>query len=136
MDEQTAKLLESLKDIKDPVVVPDTSFYLFIGLIILALGIITLLAYLAWKKFRKKRPKHNIRAICLERLQTIDWSDPKSASYAITRYGRHLADDERSKRLYAELTEMLESHKYKKEVPEISAKTQAHFQLFWEVVNA
>lgn len=130
------QLLATLKDIRPPVEVPDPSWYLFLGLIAVVLLLLSGIGILLYRLYSRRRAKTDIRAICLQQLQQIDWNDSKSSAYAITKYGRPLAVDERSKRLYDELVAELESHKYRPEVPEISESVRSKFTLFLGVLRA
>ena len=123
-----------LRDIKPLVEIPDSSIYLYWGLIFLGALLIVLLGYLIYRHidFSKKEDKQKQY---LEALNAIDWSSPKKAAYRATHYGRLLATDERKKELFSQLFPLLEKYKYKKEVEEIDTETIEQFELYKKVCN-
>ena len=53
----------------------------------------------------------------------------------MTRYGRHLAEDQRRRQIFDQLLPRLEAYKYKKEVPPIDAETRRYMKLFIEMCH-
>ncbi len=130
MNEQN--ITAQLKDIKPLIEIPDSSFYIYWGLIgfavLLGLGILFFVA----KKFWQMR-KQNLAKSYLAALKEIDWKDTKKSAYAATHYGRLLATDERRKELFSQLEPMLEKYKYKKVVDEVDDDTRNLFNLYVQV---
>ena len=123
-----------LKDIKPLLEIPDSSFYIYWGLIIfvslLVLGVLFFIA----KRFWENR-KVNLAKGYLEKLKSINWKDPKESAYEATHYARLLATDERRKELFSQLEPMLEQYKYKKEVNAVDHDTQNKFNLYVQVAD-
>ncbi len=132
MNEQN--LTAQLRDIKPLIEIPDSSFYIYWGLIgfgvLLGLGILFFVAKKLWEN-RKK----NLAKAYLAALKSIDWSNSKKAAYEATHYARLLATDERRKELFAQLEPMLEKYKYKKEVDEVDQDTLNQYKLFVQVAD-
>jgi len=129
-----ANLSQQLKDIKPLLEIPDNSFYLYWGLIILAVLIVLVLCYFIVKKLWKQR-KINLAKGYLEKLKAIDWHDTKRSAYDATHYARLLATDERRKELFSQLEPLLEQYKYKKEVKEVDQDTLNRFNLYVQVAD-
>ncbi len=127
-----ANLSQQLKDIKPLLEIPDNSFYLYWGLIVLAVLIVLILVYFIVKKLWRQR-KINLAKGYLEKLKAIDWHDTKKSAYDATHYARLLATDERRKELFYQLEPMLEKYKYKKEVDEVDQDTLNRFNLYVQV---
>lgn len=123
-----------LRDIKPLLEIPDSSYYLYWGLI--GFGTVLAIATLFFivKKLLESR-KINLAKGYLEALKAIDWSDSKACAYRATHYGRLLATDERTKELFSQFEPMLEQYKYKKEVEVVDEKTINHFNLYVQVAD-
>ncbi len=132
MNEQN--LTAQLRDIKPLVEIPDSSFYIYWGLIgfamLLGLGILFFVAKKLWENRKKNLAKEYLAA-----LKSIDWSNSKKAAYEATHYARLLATDERRKELFAQLEPMLEKYKYKKEVDQVDQDTLNQYKLFVQVAD-
>ena len=132
MNEQN--LTAQLKDIKPLVEIPDSSFYIYWGLIgfavLLGIGILFFVAKKLWENRKKNLAKEYLAA-----LKSIDWSNSKKAAYEATHYARLLATDERRKELFAQLEPMLEKYKYKKEVDQVDQDTLNQYKLFVQVAD-
>ena len=127
-------LSQQLKDIKPLLEIPDNSFYLYWGLILLAALIVLVLVYFVGKKLLERR-KINLAKGYLEKLKAIDWHDTKKSAYDATHYARLLATDERRKELFSQLEPLLEQYKYKKEVNEVDQDTLNRFNLYMQVAD-
>ena len=131
---QTAQISEQLRDIKPLLEIPDSSFYIYWGLIsfaiLLGLGIL----FFVIKKLWENR-KVNLAKGYLEALKRIDWKDTKKSAYEATHYARLLATDERRKELFSQLEPMLEKYKYKKVVEAIDQDTRNKFNLYVQVAD-
>jgi len=132
MNEQN--ITSQLKDIKPLIEIPDSSFYLYWGLILFASILLFAVLFFVVKKLWESR-KINLAKGYVEVLKKIDWKDTKKSAYDATHYGRLLATDERRKELFSQLEVMLEPYKYKKEVENIDTDTHNKFNLYVQVVD-
>ena len=132
MNEQN--LTAQLRDIKPLIEIPDSSFYIYWGLIsfavLLGLGILFFVAKKLWENRKKNLAKEYLAV-----LKSIDWSNSKKAAYEATHYARLLATDERRKELFSQLEPMLEKYKYKKEVDQVDQDTLNQYKLFVQVAD-
>ena len=127
-------LTSQLKDIKPLIEIPDSSFYLYWGLIAAAVLTVLLLGWFLGVKLWRQR-KINLAKGYLEKLKAIDWEDPKKSAYEATHYARLLATDERRKELFSQLEPLLEKFKYKKKVDEVDQDTLNRFNLYVQVAD-
>ena len=127
-------LSAQLRDIKPLLEIPDSSYYIYWGLIgtavLLALGVL----FFVLKKLWDNR-KINLEKAYLEAIKSIDWVDTKKSAYEATHYARLLATDERRKEIFAQLEPMLEQYKYKKEVAQVDTDTRNKFNLYVQVAD-
>ncbi|NEW60717.1 hypothetical protein GSY74_05425 [Sulfurovum sp. bin170] len=125
---------DELRDIKPLLEIPDMSYYLYIGFLIfiglILLGVIFFLA----RKFWLNRKK-DMRKLYFKKLKEVNWESPKESAYAVTYLGRELSLDDRSKDIYRELVPMLESYKYRKEVPKVDSETLKQYNLLVHVID-
>ena len=132
MNEQN--VTAQLKDIKPLLEIPDSSFYIYWGLIsfvvLLGLGILFFVAKKLWENRKINRAKAYLAA-----LKSVDWSNSKKAAYEVTHYARLLATDARRKELFSQLEPMLERYKYKKEVDQVDQDTLNQYKLFVQVAD-
>lgn len=131
---QTANINEQLKDIKPLLEIPDSSYYIYWGLIDLAIFLVVAILFFVAKKLWDNR-KINLAKGYLESIKKIDWNDTKKSAYEATHYARLLATDERRKELFSQLEPMLEQYKYKKEVDEVDQDTKNKFNLYVQVAD-
>lgn len=123
-----------IHDIKPIVNIPDTSIYIYYGLILLCIVIVSALAYLFYKYIRNKKP--NQYKEYFKTLQNINFQNQKEAAYLISKYGRLLAHDERQKRLLDELIVDTSEYKYKKEITQkIPQEIKVKFDTFMESID-
>ena len=131
---QTAQINEQLRDIKPLLEIPDSSYYIYWGLItfaiLLGLGILFFIVKKLWEN-----RKVNLAKVYLEALKKIDWENTKKSAYEATHYARLLATDERRKELFSQLEPMLEKYKYKKEVESVDQDTRNKFNLYVQVAD-
>lgn len=123
-----------LRDIKPLLEIPDSSYYIYWGLILFALFLFVSIVFFAAKKLWDNR-KINLAKGYVAKLKAIDWRDTKRSAYDATHYARLLATDERKKELFSQLEPMLEQYKYKKEVEAVDSDTQNKFNLFVQVAD-
>ena len=127
-------ITEQLKDIKPLLEIPDSSYYIYWGLIIFATLLVVGILFFVAKKLWENR-KINLAKGYLEALKKIDWIDTKKSAYNATHYARLLATDERKRELFSQLEPMLEQYKYKKVVDAIDQETQNQFNLYVQVAD-
>ncbi len=124
-----------LHDIAPLAEVSDYSLYYFLGLLLVASALIAAIV-LWWIKRRRNRCP-DPRKTALERLRTVDLSDPKTAAYAISEIGRiFAADNERTRKAYENLFERLERYKYAPRVDAIDEETIGYYRLYLEIIDA
>ncbi len=123
-----------INDIAPLVEIHDYSFYYFLGVVILiAVGVATLV--LAGMKQLKKR-QHTERKVMIDKLKSVDLSDPKHAAYAISEIGRFFEhDNERTHKAYRNLFERLEPYKYAPTVDPIDEETLGYYRLYLEIID-
>ncbi len=126
--------MEELRDIRGLEEISDLSFYLFVGASLFVLLIIGILIYLFYKHFKSKK-ELNIRKEVLERLENVNFDNPKKAAYEITKYGRFLIEDEQSEKIFLELEKKLEKYKFTKEVDPIDKDTLNQYDLFMKMLD-
>ena len=127
--------MPDIKDIKPLVEIPDLSLYvvIFLGLVIFIVAFIVI--YNIIYKFLHDK-KRRIRKAVLKKLKEVDFENPKKAAYEITKYGRYLVHDDKSKKVFEEILPLLEKYKYKKSVDEkLSRKVIRHYYLLVEAVD-
>ncbi|AXX91573.1 hypothetical protein CPU12_04950 [Malaciobacter molluscorum LMG 25693] len=122
-----------INDIKNLVTIPDYSFYIYICLIIFISIICLITLYFIIKSFLNK--KKSEEEIAFEILENITLNNSKEDAYKITKYGRIVAKDDRSKKLYYELIENLEKYKYKKNVQIFDNNVINQFHRFMDSVD-
>jgi len=132
MNEQN--ISAQLRDIKPLLEIPDSSYYIYWGLIITGALLLFGIVFFVLKKLWENR-KINLEKGYLEAIKKIDWADSKKSAYEATHYARLLATDERRKELFSQLEPMLEQYKYKKEVDEIDTDTRNKFNLYVQVAD-
>ena len=123
-----------LRDIKPLLEIPDSSYYIYWGLILFTTVLLAGILFFAAKKLWENR-KINLAKGYLEALKKIDWQDTKKSAYEATHYARLLATDERKEELFSQLEPMLEQYKYKKEVDKVDRDTQNKFNLYVQVAD-
>lgn len=131
-NKQTADITQQLKDIKPLLEIPDSSYYIYWGLIVFGILLLLGILFFVAKKFWDNR-KVNLAKGYLQKLKEVDWKDTKKSAYEATHYARLLATDERREKLFGQLEPLLEQYKYKKEVEMVDEETRNHFNLFVQV---
>ena len=132
MNEQN--ISAQLRDIKPLLEIPDSSYYIYWGLIIFVSLLVVGIVFFVLKKLWDNR-KINLEKGYLEAIKKIDWNDSKKSAYEATHYARLLATDDRRKELFSQLEPMLEKYKYKKEVEVIDTETRNKFNLYVQVAD-
>ncbi len=131
---QTANINEQLRDIKPLLEIPDSSYYIYWGLIDFAIFLAAAILFFVVKKLWENR-KINLAKGYLEAMKKIDWKETKKSAYEATHYARLLATDERRKELFSQLEPLLEQYKYKKEVDAVDQDTLNKFNLYVQVAD-
>ncbi|UPT77234.1 hypothetical protein MN086_09250 [Sulfurovum sp. XGS-02] len=131
---QTENINEQLRDIKPLLEIPDSSYYIYWGLIDLAMLLVAVILFFIAKKLWDNR-KVNLAKGYLEAMKKIDWKETKKSAYEATHYARLLATDERRKELFSQLEPLLERYKYKKEVDAVDQDTLNKFNLYVQVAD-
>ena len=131
---QTANINEQLRDIKPLLEIPDSSYYIYWGLIDFAIFLVVAILFFVAKKLWEHR-KINLAKGYLEAIKKIDWKETKKSAYEATHYARLLATDERRKELFSQLEPLLEQYKYKKEVDTVDQDTLNKFNLYVQVAD-
>lgn len=132
--QQTPSPLEQLKDIKPLLEIPDNSYYIFLGLVIVGSLLLLGVLFFAVKRLLKLR-RENLAKKYLAQLHAIDWVDTKQSAYSATHYARLLATDTRRQELFEQLVPMLDRYKYKKEVERVDEETRRQLNLFVQVCD-
>ncbi|SFV53578.1 hypothetical protein MNB_SV-8-1457 [hydrothermal vent metagenome] len=132
MNEQN--LTAQLKDIKPLLEIPDNTFYIYWGLIIVGSVLLLGILFFTLKRLWENR-KINLAKGYLEKLKAIDWKNTKQSAYEATHYARLLATDDRRRELFSQLEPMLEKYKYKKEVDTVDNDTRNAFNLYVQVAD-
>jgi len=122
--------MEQLRDIKGIVEVHDTSLWQLLALVALLLLTAALAGYFLKRKMRKKRRFRKTAAeLAQERIEAIDYSDPKNVAYTFIEDVAHFVD-EKSKAEYDAIVRELEPYKYKKEVPPLDEALKERIKAF------
>ncbi|HHD75344.1 MAG TPA: hypothetical protein ENK82_07875 [Campylobacterales bacterium] len=124
-----------LRDIKPLLEIPDSSYYLFLALVTLAVLVTVLILYVLVKKFWKKK-KVDMQKVYFEQFKNLDWKNAKESAYKATKLGKKLTqENERAKEIYGQLLPMLEPYKYRKEVPSLDDETLKHYNLLVHIID-
>ena len=120
--------MNELKDIKDIVEVQEHSFVMLMSVILLAVVVVALATYL-FKNRRKRRKKPTAKEIALERLQNIDYSDPKEVVYLFEEQGEMFLN-EKNQVEFESIKEELKIYKYKKDIPPLDRDIEERIKAF------
>ena len=124
-----------LRDIKPLLEIPDGSYYMFLSLVFLGVALVFAIVGVLTKRFWKKK-RRSRREVYFDILKNLDWSKTKASAYDATELGRVLtADNERAKEIYEQLVPMLESYKYRKEVPALDEETLKQYNLLVHIID-
>ncbi len=130
--------MEKLRDIKGVVEVHDNSLTVLIVTVVAVLLLAAVAGYFMKRKMRKKRRfRKTAKELARERIEAIDFDDPKSVAYTFIEDVGQFVDEQR-KSQYETLVKALEPYKYKKEVPPLDAGLKEKIRKFikeirWEV---
>ena len=124
-----------LHDIKPLMEVPDSSFTLFMIVLLIVVVLLFGALYLLYR-FIQSQKTVNYRKIHYQALKKIDFKDPKRAAYAITEHGRIFAEDsERLNETYVNLVSRLEVYKYQKVVAKIDDESRSYYKIYLGMID-
>jgi hypothetical protein len=124
-----------LHDIKPLVDIADYSIYYFSALIVIVVAVIAAGLFFAWKYWTQKN-RHTLRKEHSRLLHEIDFSNPKAAAYAISKYGYTFRDDgTRHYEAYENLLARLAPYKYKKSVDTIDEETKGYYDIYIGMID-
>ena len=127
-------MTDELRDIKPLLEIQDTSYYIYLAIVVvLAISGLSIIYFLV-KRFILNR-KESQEQKYFKRLKSIDWSDAKSSAYLVTYLGRKLAKDKRAKEIYSQILPMLEKYKYRAQVPPVDDETLRQYELLVHVLD-
>lgn len=121
-------MMQELKDIKDIVEVSDSTLWMLSGLIVLTILIIAIALYF-YKNRRRRRKKPTQKELALQKLQSLDYSNPKDVVYTFEESAR-LFLDEKKRAHFEKIVKALEIYKYKKDVPALKEESKKMMQAF------
>jgi len=120
--------MEKLKDIKDIVEVHEYSFYIFMGLTVFIIILLSLGIYL-FKNRRRRRKKPTLKQIALEKLKNLDYSNTKETVYGFEENSL-LFINEDNKDEFESIKKELEIYKYKKDIPPLDSSVEKRVKDF------
>lgn len=123
--------MNTLKDIKANVVVPDDSLIYLLILVILISLLLLFLGYRIWQKMRLKHRKDKRRQ-ALKKLKHLDFNDSKDTAYTFSRYACLLVQDENIAE-FQKINDALIAYKYKQQVDSLDASLIEKIQRFINV---
>ena len=124
-----------LHDIKPLMEVPDSSLTFTMIIVIMGAFILMGTLYIVYNYLRTYKSV-NRRKEHFKALKKVNFSDPKTAAYSITRHGRIFADDsERLHEAFVHLSDKLEQYKYKKEVEAIDQESKSYYKIYLEMID-
>lgn len=123
-----------VNDIAPLAEVNDYSIYLFAGAVAAFVVVSLSILFFILKKWRNRLLSE--RRLDYKKLESIDFSDPKKAAYAISTLGyRFAADNERTEKAYHNLFERLAKYKYAPSVEPIDQETLGYYRLYLEIID-
>ena len=126
---------DELRDIKPLLEIPDGSYYLFLALVFLGIALLLVIVGVLVKKFWRKK-KVDMQKVYFHAFKNLDWTNVKQSAYEATELGRILTfENEEAKEIYLELVPMLESYKYRKEVPMLDEETLKQYNLLVQTID-
>lgn len=126
--------MQELRDIKPYIQGNDLLYWLFVLFFLVV--ILALIFWLAAMIINLvKRRKTDMRTEYIKKLKSINWDNPKESAYTISRYGRLVATDSRSKEIFDQLESLLIKYKYKKFVDNADQETINYYNLFMDVLD-
>ena len=110
--------MQELRDIKEIVEITDSSLLLLFLVTVAAVLLFTVVLF--YFRFKKRRVKRKFfkskKELAKERIENIDFNDPKSVAYTFVEDVGEFVDLERQAE-YEKILNKLYPYKYKKEIP-------------------
>ncbi len=120
--------MEGLRDIKDVVEVQEHSLAMLIGLIVAVLFFLGVALYL-FKNRRRRRKKPTAKEIALQKLQNLDYGNPKEVVYTFEADGE-LFVNEKNQEDFNKIKKELEIYKYRRDVPPLDEVVKKEIEQF------
>ena len=120
--------LKDIKDIKDIVEVHEYSFETLIALIVVSIILLLIVIYFI-KNRRRRRKRLSPKAVALQKLKTMNYSDPKEVVYTFSQEGFLWLDEKNSDEFNA-IEKALTPYKYKKKIPPLDEKLAKRVETF------
>ena len=120
--------MEGLRDIKDVVEVQEHSLAMLIALIATVLFFLGVALYL-FKNRRRRRKKPTAKEIALQKLQNLDYGNPKEVVYTFEADGE-LFVNEKNQEDFNKIKKELEIYKYKRDVPPLDEVVKKEIEQF------
>ncbi len=124
-----------LHDIKTIVEIDEFSLYYFLGFSLIVTIIIVTIIYYIYKWIKNKN-SYNKRKEYLKLLKQLKLNDAKYSAYSFTTLGAIFKDDTpKHSKIYTELLQKLEEHKYKKEVDSFDKQTLKLIKQYVDMID-
>jgi cell division protein FtsI/penicillin-binding protein 2 len=123
----------NLYDIKELSDIPDNSFVVFVIMVIVLIVLISMIVI--FFNLRNKKKKQDLIDTAISQINNINPNETKKSAYIISKYGRVLVQDKRSKKLFDELHLSLDKYKYSQLVPRFEKDIFSKMQIFKESVG-
>ncbi len=120
--------MEGLRDIKDVVEVQEHSLAMLIALIVAVLFFLGVALYL-FKNRRRRRKKPTAKEIALQKLQNLDYGNPKEVVYTFEADGE-LFVNEKNQEDFNKIKKELEIYKYRRDVPPLDEVVKKEIEQF------
>ncbi|BAS67871.1 hypothetical protein [Bathymodiolus septemdierum thioautotrophic gill symbiont] len=123
--------METLKDIKPLVSIPDNSLIYLLIMLAVVLLILLIFGRYIWQNQMIKR-RNNDRKIALKALKELDFSNSKSTAYIFSAYASALVNETNAAE-FEKINTALLTYKYKKQVGKLDAMLIAQIEAFVNV---
>ena len=120
--------MEGLRDIKDVVEVQEHSLAMLIAIIVVVLFFLGVALYL-FKNRRRRRKKPTAKEIALQKLQNLDYGNPKEVVYTFEADGE-LFVNEKNQEDFEKIKKELEIYKYKRDIPPLDEGVKKAIEQF------
>ena len=120
--------LSQLKDIKPLVAVPDNSIYIFSGVVILILLIISFAIYKYLTRVKKSKQLSQ-KQLAFKRLKNLNFNNTKDVVYSFSVDGFLFVND-KNKAEFEQIEKQLEAYKYKKQIEKLPKELEEKIKKF------
>ena len=120
--------MEGLRDIKEVVEVQEHSLAMLIALIVVVFLLLGVVLYL-FKNRRRRRKKPTAKEIALQKLQNLDYGNPKEVVYTFEADGE-LFVNEKNQEDFNKIKKELEIYKYRRDVPPLDEVVKKEIEQF------